>query len=754
MSNSNAPLAHAPQYAQMGIPIIALAPGTKIPFKEMEGWQHGGIATTDPKQIENWNSQFPNANFALCAFAKPGGHCFLEFDQGTLTELCKRYNQPVPRTRVHISGNAGRHFVFKHTAASIALGNRSAVRDGKEWFSFRADRKYLVSAPSVHPNGNRYAVHEKYDIEPQPIPDWLVKAIAELTEAPKKPHGAIEVHEDFDFDEWSEHYDFHYLGVKDDVWNVVAECPGVGRRHEQSTLTAVYWDGCTLGWNCFAGGCPLNEKSIGEVMKWLHDQGHEPYQGIIWHDKDDVSFLHDPKFGVEMLDADERSSEATVTSDETVVTATASVSAPQSAMDAMDVAWAERAEELNPMPLPVPDNIDAIINVGQAEGLAFDERALYGRAGEIARNTRLPLGWSYPGVLAVASALDIRDKDGYVRSNIYCALIAAPGMAKTAVQEAIERSIFLPLGRATYTTPASDRGLSKMIGKDGSTVLLMEDEFRAVLGKCQVPNSTLPQMICKLWSKDQAGVADKKGADACIGKFCIFGNLACDDPADFSKVFGNSTVTGMYDRFIFGYDSTPVKYRPQDIKPVVMVGEMVVRIPAWVWEAKDRWGDAVPNRNRRLTEHALRIALVTAAINGDREITAPCLAAALRFVEWQERLRSVFKPGLAETKEAECYEAVYAALRAQHDHQRRNDEFPKGADLIGYAKEVLPRFLHFTNVMTAKNLYRKYGKFVTGVKNTMLQEGIIEQVIEIEFDEQGHETNRKKTPFFVLRRSQ
>ena len=43
MSNSNAPLAHAPQYAAMGIPIIALAPGTKIPFKEMEGWQHGGV---------------------------------------------------------------------------------------------------------------------------------------------------------------------------------------------------------------------------------------------------------------------------------------------------------------------------------------------------------------------------------------------------------------------------------------------------------------------------------------------------------------------------------------------------------------------------------------------------------------------------------------------------------------------------------------------------------------------------------------
>jgi len=230
-------------------------------------------------------------------------------------------------------------------------------------------------------------------------------------------------------------------------------------------------------------------------------------------------------------------------------------------------------------------------------------------------------------------------------------------------------------------------------------------------------------MLCKLWSKDQAGVADKKGADKCAGKLCILGNIACEDAADFSKCFASSTVTGLYDRFVLGYDTTAVKYRPMHIKSVVLTNEMVVRVPAWVWDAKDRWAGDLPTR-RRLPEIALRVALISAAVNGDKEITGPCLAAALRFVEWQERLRSVFKPGLAETKEAECYEAVYAALRAQHDYQRRNGEFPKGADLIGHDKNALSELLHFTNIMTVKNLYRKYGKFVTGVKNTMLQEGI------------------------------
>lgn len=751
MPNSNSPLAHASQYATMGIPVMALAPGTKIPFKEMEGWQHGGVATTDPKQIEKWNSQFPNANFALCAFAKPGGHCFLEFDQGTLTELCKKYNQPVPRTRVHISGNGGKHFVFLQTPESIALGNRSAVRDGKEWFSFRSDRKYLVGPGSIHPNGNPYRVYPGYDIGPQPIPSWLVAAIEELTETPKeKPQGVIEVHDDFDFDRWSEHYGLTYTTVKDDVWHVVQECPGVGRRHDQSTLTAVFYDGNSIGWSCFAAGCPTCGLTIGQLMKWMHGRGIPPYEGVVWEDRNDLTYLNDPKFGVEILGEVSQESVSNTAPPEQGSPSTVQVSVIP---DGMDAAWAERAEELNPTPLPVPDNIDAIFNAPQAEGLAFDERALFGKLGEMARQTGLPLGWAYPGMLAMASALKIEDHGGNIRSNMYCALIAPPGMAKTAVAEAIEKTIFLPEGVKTYTTPASDRGLAKMIGNEGNTLMLVEDEFRAVLGKCQVPNSTLAQMLCKLWSKDQAGVADKKGADKCVGKLCILGNIASDDAADFSKCFASSTVTGLYDRFILGYDTTVVKYRPMQVKSVVLTDEMVVRVPAWVWDAKDRWAGDLPTR-RRLPEIALRVALISAAVNGDKEITAPCLAAALCFVEWQERLRSVFKPGLAETKEAECYEAVYAALRAQHDYQCRNGEVPKGADLIGHDKNALPEFLHFTNIMTAKNLYRKYGKFVTGVKSTMLQEGIIEQVFEIEFDEQGHAKKGEKTPFYMLRRSQ
>ena len=760
MSNSNAPLAHAPQYAAMGIPIIALAPGTKIPFKEMEGWQHGGVATTESKQIEKWNIQFPNANFALCAFGVEDGYCFLEFDQGKLSEICKKYGQPLPRTRVHVSGNGGKHFIFKQAPESIALGNRNAVRDGKEWFSFRCSNKYLVAPGSVHPNGNVYRVFPDFDIEPTPIPAWLVRAIDELAEKPKpQPKGSLETVEDFDPFDVYDFFDIDIIGTKDEVWHVVRECPGVDRRHEQSTLTAFYWDGGTWGWSCFAAGCPLNGKSIGEVLKFLNDKKGEPYKGIIWSDPNEIDW---DKYGVEFLDADEMVQEESVNSNATAVTAVpfagdepSTVQAPPApACDAadMDQLIAERAEQLNPAPLPVPDDIDSIVNAPKAEGLAFDTRALYGKADEIARNTTLPLGWTYPGVLAVASALKIKDRDGHVRSNIYCVNIAPVGTAKTAVAEAIEKSIFLPLNTTTYTTPASDRGLCKMLGEDGNTLLLVEDEMRSVFGKCQVPNSTLAQTFCKLWSKDYAGVADKKGADSCYGKLCMLGNIACEDAADFSKVVGSSTVSGFYDRLLIGYDTTPVKYRPLDIKPSFFPDEMVVRVPEWVWDAKDAWvGENIARR--RLGEHALRVALVTAALNGDKEITRDCFFAALRFAEWQERLRSEFRPGLAETKDAECTEAVWAALKAQREHQKKTGEYPQGADLIGYPKENLWKLVNYSKVLSAKNLYRKYGKMVTGVKSTLVEDGFVEFIKEVDYDEQGNEKEGKKTPFCILKKN-
>jgi len=91
----------------------------------------------------------------------------------------------------------------------------------------------------------------------------------------------VEVSDDFDFDDRMDFYGIGIVGEKDDVWQVVEECPGVGYRHSGSTLTAFYWDGRSLGWSCFAQGCPLHGMSIGQVIAFLNAQKGEPYMGHI-----------------------------------------------------------------------------------------------------------------------------------------------------------------------------------------------------------------------------------------------------------------------------------------------------------------------------------------------------------------------------------------------------------------------------------------------------------------------------------------
>jgi hypothetical protein len=134
------------------------------------------------------------------------------------------------------------------------------------------------------------------------MPDWLCDFVVKHSTPaePKTCDDAVEVADDFDFVDMMGFYGIGIVGEKDDVWQVVEECPGVGYRHPGSTLTAFYWDGSRLGWSCFAQECPLHGKSIGQVIGFLNAQKGEPYKGVIWEKRDDD--LLDPKWDVEMLD--------------------------------------------------------------------------------------------------------------------------------------------------------------------------------------------------------------------------------------------------------------------------------------------------------------------------------------------------------------------------------------------------------------------------------------------------------------------
>ena len=87
----------------------------------------------------------------LHAAEQVGDPCFLEFDQKpTLRDWAKNEGQPMPETRVHRSASKGApHFLWIHTEKSLALGNCDGSIAGREWFSFRANGRYIVAPPST-----------------------------------------------------------------------------------------------------------------------------------------------------------------------------------------------------------------------------------------------------------------------------------------------------------------------------------------------------------------------------------------------------------------------------------------------------------------------------------------------------------------------------------------------------------------------------------------------------------------------------
>lgn len=152
------------------VPVIPLRPKTKVAF--LQNWQDA--ATTDRVQVEKWDEEFPGANGACVAHATPGGVWFFEVDRpGVVEDIEKQTGQKMPATFMVRSSPGRGHFYFKHTPASIAMGNAQAKDQNGEIWSARTDNRYVVAPGSFHPtSGLKYEILRDIDIVP--APDWLV----------------------------------------------------------------------------------------------------------------------------------------------------------------------------------------------------------------------------------------------------------------------------------------------------------------------------------------------------------------------------------------------------------------------------------------------------------------------------------------------------------------------------------------------------------------------------------------------------
>lgn len=144
-----------------------------------------------------------------------------------------------------------------------------------------------------------------------------------------------------------------------------------------------------------------------------------------------------------------------------------------------------------------------------------------------------------------------------------------------------------------------------------------------------------------------------------------------------SSPIARETARGLLSRIILGHSAVKFNYRhwepPAQEKHVPSEGDdydfaglveapAVNRTSAEAQRMYDAWETAADDSGR-LKYNLMKVALLAASANRDDEVTPECMAAAIRFMEWQARLREVFKPSVAlETAEAKFAERAMAAF--------------------------------------------------------------------------------------------
>jgi len=274
---------------------------------------------------------------------------------------------------------------------------------------------------------------------------------------------------------------------------------------------------------------------------------------------------------------------------------------------------------------------------------------LDGWLGEVCREHMrdLPVAFAWPALLAAASVLVDRRYEK-TRANLYVALVGPLGAAKS---KAIELALEL-LGVASPTlmnlVAGSAEGLMKTAeikDANGDPRLYSPDELGHLLEKMRIQNASYAFVLNRAFYNSKFRVVMGQGKEAVFNaQLSIVGGVVDER---FQDLFSDVTVGGLYDRFILGLcpDGFVFDYREYDVKSLETGGEtgrpVHVRIDPSVWDALKDWHKAFTDR---VPELALRVAVICAALDRRRVLTADDLGPARAFAEYQQRIRHVLKP--------------------------------------------------------------------------------------------------------------
>lgn len=171
-------LAAAVSFAIAGVPVFPCA--GKVP-RLPRGLNS---ASTDPEQVAEWWSRWPDASIGLVTGAA-SGLIVLDVDvqhggQGTLLELERKHGK-LPKAAEVLTGGGGKHVYFRHPGYEV---RNSAGRLGPG-LDIRGDGGYVIAPPSVHASGREYKwLRPLGSVHPFDPPAWLLSDAAQRRNAP------------------------------------------------------------------------------------------------------------------------------------------------------------------------------------------------------------------------------------------------------------------------------------------------------------------------------------------------------------------------------------------------------------------------------------------------------------------------------------------------------------------------------------------------------------------------------------------
>jgi len=361
--------------------------------------------------------------------------------------------------------------------------------------------------------------------------------------------------------------------------------------------------------------------------------------------------------------------------------------------------------------------------------LEMPEAAAFGWGKHKAIELEGPLGWGYVSLLCMhaGQGLDM-DYEPRIRPTLYAVLMAKPEIGKSVMMNRAKDALRISSSSLYRSTPNSAQAIAsdypmysdkaQETNNPLTAALLYSDEFGELCQAFAFSSSQLPMTLCSLFYDDTHATSKSGTQSWAQVRLSILGALPVADVDEFREVFTVQTMKGLYSRFVLvpGPETWQWDHRME------VVGEYrtphAVAIPDKPYSLYQAWVNAKPGRGR-IAEIGLRVAKISASLNGDSEVSMECMKAAMHFCEWQEKVRAEYTPSQASEKATDSIvtEKILKAVEKEGRDKDGNRRLVKWS--------FLSRKYHFDRLGAA---------LVKRVREAMMADGVIEGDMHQEYD--------------------